>query len=151
MFWKAIWKNHCHIWNQRSRIHLTVNFGEKIKILKFGTRNALFKYFRVRILKKELHIWNQHLWICLIAVFCEIWKCLNLGAKKTIWVFLGWNLKTILCYLKSAPRFWLLAKFREKIKIPKFETKNALFGCFWIIILKQFVIFEISALDFAKL
>ena len=40
-----------------------------------------------------------------------------------IWVFLGWKLKILLSYLKSAPS--------KKSKIPKFGTKNTLFGCLW--------------------
>ena len=55
-------------------------------------------------------------------------------------LFLGWNLKIILSYLKSA----LLnltkfnAKFREKIKTPKFQTKNGLFEHFWARIFKNY-------------
>ena len=36
------------------------------------------------------------------------------------------------------PRICLIAKFREKTKIPKFGTKNALFGYFWARILKNY-------------
>ena len=39
-FWDGILRNYCHIWNQGPRICLIVKFHAKIKILKFGTRNA---------------------------------------------------------------------------------------------------------------
>ena len=48
-----------------------------------------------------------------------------------IWVLWGWNLKTILPYLKSSPGICLTAKFGEKTKMRKFGTKNAFFGYFW--------------------
>ena len=44
-FWAGIWKYYCHIWNLHPRICLFVKFGAKIKIHKFGTKNALFGYF----------------------------------------------------------------------------------------------------------
>ena len=96
------------------------------------------------------------------------------GKSGLIWVFLGWNLKKLLSYLKSAlsslsngktsqknpkrlhlgpkmpsffeklefskkcchitnqhPEFCLIAKFCKKPKMPKFGSKNALFGYFW--------------------
>ena len=55
---------------------------------KFGTKNALFAYFWVGILKQYCHISNQHFRICLIATFAEKQKCLNLGPKMSYWVFL---------------------------------------------------------------
>ena len=74
-------------------------YYEETKMLKFGTRNALFEYswpkmlplgiFVLEFQKNYCHIWNQHPWIFLIAKFCE------------------------------------------KIKLPKFKTTNALFGYFW--------------------
>ena len=36
------------------------------------------------------------------------------------------------------PQICLIAKFRQKTKMPKFGTKNALFGCFWAKILKRY-------------
>ena len=40
------------------------------------------------------------------------------------------NLKTILSYLKSTPQTCLIAKFREKIKMPQFESKTLWFAYF---------------------
>ena len=56
-----------------------------------------------------------------------------------IWVFLEWNLKIILSYLKSGPSTLLNCKFREKMIIPRFGTENALFGYFWAEIYKQYL------------
>ena len=47
-----------------------------------------------------------------------------------IWGFVARILKKLLPYLKSASRIYLVAKFREKTKIPEFGTKSALFGYF---------------------
>ena len=52
-------------------------------------------------------------------------KCLNLAPKMPCLGISGQNLKTIFSYMKSTPRICLIAKFREKTKIPKFESKNA--------------------------
>ena len=77
--------------------------------------------------------------------------------KCLICVFLGYNLKIQLSYLKSSnlsywtgilknychiwnqhPWICLIAKFHEKIKIPKIGTKNALFGYFWAEIWRKY-------------
>ena len=101
-FRTGIRKSHCHIWNLRSRIYLVAKSGAKIKIFIFGTKNAWFGYFWAGIWKYFCLIWNQHPRICLLAKFDanknpKIW-----GQKCLVWVFLGWSLKRILSYLKSA-------------------------------------------------
>ena len=45
----------------------------------------------------------------------------------------------------------IMGKFYAKIRIRKFRTKNALFGCFGQPFLKTIVIFEISTLQVALL
>ena len=45
----------------------------------------------------------------------------------------------------------LIAKFRSKIRILKFGTKNALFGCFGQQFCKTIIIYEINSLEFALL
>ena len=62
--------------------------------------------------------------------YLDIWIFGYLGAKMHTKMLSGWNLKTILSYLKSA-KICLIIKFRIKIKKPKFGTKNALFWYFW--------------------
>ena len=44
-FWTGILKNYCHICNQRPPIYLIAKFRAKTRILKFGTKNALFGCF----------------------------------------------------------------------------------------------------------
>ena len=55
---------------------------------------------------------------------------------------LGSNFEKLMSYLKSAPSNLSHCKFdakvRKKIKLPKFGTKNALFGYFWARILKSY-------------
>ena len=86
-------------------------FGVNIEILKFGTKNVLFLYFWAEIWKNCCHIRNQHPQIFLIA---------NFGTK--IYVFLGWNLKTSLSYLKSAPSNLSNCKISRKIQ--NFEKRQ---------------------------
>ena len=40
-------------------IFLIAKYCEKVKILKFGTKGALFEYFRTSILNNYYCIWNQ--------------------------------------------------------------------------------------------
>ena len=54
-----------------------------------------------------------------------------LDQKCVAWVILGWNLKTISSYLKSAPSNLANHKIFPKTKMTKFGTKNILFGYFW--------------------
>ena len=79
---------------------------------KFGTKSALFGYFWARILKNYCHIWDQHPQIC----------------QK--WVFNSYSKFQCL-------RISVIAKFCEETKMPKFGTKNALFGYFWARTLKK--------------
>ena len=53
-------------------------------------------------------------------------------------VFLGWNLKKLLPYLKSTPSNLSDCKFREKTKMSQFGTKNASLGYFWAGIWKKY-------------
>ena len=43
--WVGMLKNYCHICNQRTPICLIAKFFTKIRIHKFGTKNALFGRF----------------------------------------------------------------------------------------------------------
>ena len=53
-------------------------------------------------------------------------------------LFLGWNLKELLSYLKSAPSNLPDCKLREKTKMSTFETKNVWFRYFWARIWKKY-------------
>ena len=58
-----------------------------MKMPEFGTKNALFGYFWVRMLENCGHICSQHPRICLIAKFWEKARIPKLGAKN---VFFGY-------------------------------------------------------------
>ena len=60
-------KIYYHTWNQHPRISPIAKFHEKLKMPKFGTKNALFVYFLVGIWKKYCLIWNQRVGICVVA------------------------------------------------------------------------------------
>ena len=107
-FVAGIWKYYCHIWHQRPGICLLAKFDVKIKILKFGTKNAWFEYFWTGNWKLFRHIWNQDPRIFLIAGilqnYCHIW-----------------NQQLQIC---------LIAKFCKETKMTTFGIKNAIFGYF---------------------
>ena len=77
--------------------------------------------------KKPEHIWLQHalfgyFWVRIFKKYCCIWN--------------------------QHPPNCLMAKFFEKINMPKLRTKNVLFGYFLTRIKKNYSIFEISTLKF---
>ena len=53
-------------------------------------------------------------------------KCLNLGPKIPHFGIFGLEFEG-----DQHPQICLIAKLCEKMKMPKFGTKNALFGHFW--------------------
>ena len=60
-------------------------------------------------------------------------------------------LKKLLSYFKSAHSNLSNCKILQKNKMPKFETKNALFRYFWGEFGNDIVIFQIRALEYVKL
>ena len=109
-------------------------------------------------LNKYCHIWNHHPWICLLEKFAEKIK-IPIFETMVYWITLNKKLEQILFYLKSAPSNLSHSKIlQKKNKILKFQTKNALFGYFWLKILyldfyeaefeKAIFIFKISVLEF---
>ena len=106
---------------------------------KFGTRNALFGYFRARVLKNYCHIWNQDPRICLATKLREKTKMPKFGIKNALFGYFSAGIwKECYHIWNQHPRICLIAKFREEIKIPKFGTRNALFGYFLVRILKNY-------------
>ena len=57
---------------------------------------------------------------------------------------MGWYFKKPLSYLKSTSRIFLNKKFRARIDMPKFGTKNALFGYLGLKLEKVIVMFVIN-------
>ena len=66
------------------QVCLKAKFLEKIKFPKFETKNALFHYFWVVILKYFCHISNQHTRICLTAKVQKKIKTLKFGTKNVL-------------------------------------------------------------------
>ena len=61
------------------------------------------------------------------------------GTKNALFEYLWAGTWKWYCHLLNQhPRIYLIAKFREIIKIPKVGTKNAWFGYFWAGIWKQY-------------
>ena len=127
-FRTGTWKQYCDIWNRLLQIRLIWKFDGKIKMAKFGMKNALFGYFWPKIFdlgisgqelsKYYCHIWNRHPQICLFAKLHEKAKMSKFWAQKCLfWMFLGCNLKTILSYLKAALSNLLNFKISRKNKM----------------------------------
>ena len=126
------------------------------------TKNALFEYFKTETLKNGWNVWNQpsqishnavlleNIYRILFFLGCKLEKlsrylrsslskmskrkvlCRIWDQKRIFWVILDWNLKELL-YFKPVPPN--LSNFRAKIKLLKFETKNASCEYFRIVIL----------------
>ena len=102
-FWAAVWKWYCYIWNQHLRIlknycyisnqHPRIcqitKFCEKMKMPKFGTKNAWFAYIWGGIWKYFCHIWNLRPWICFVTKFGAKIKILKFGTKNAWFGNLG--------------------------------------------------------------
>ena len=112
-FWARTLKTYCHIWNQHLQISEIVKFLRKQKCLNLGPKMPylgifdqkwLIWVFSGTVFRKTIVIFEiSTLKFVYLQNFPKKQKCLNLGPKCLIWVFLGWNLKTILSYLKPAP------------------------------------------------
>ena len=64
---------------------------------------------------------------------------------------LGSYFEKLLPNLKSAPSTFSNYKSHEKIKMPKLETKNALYGYFWVRIFKKlFSYFKLAPSDLSN-
>ena len=114
---------------------LLQSFVQKIKILKFRTKNIRFPYFEDGIWKWYCHIWNQHPWIFLIPKYWEVINMPKFGTKSVFWARI---LKNCCHIWNQYVRIGAITKFYEETKKPKFGTRNALFGFFWARILKNY-------------
>ena len=80
---------------------------------KFGTKDALFRYFRAG--KKHCDIWNQHSWISLIIKFDPKLKIFKFGTKNTCFGYL-WSGIVIVIFEINTLEFVLLQSFMKKWK-----------------------------------
>ena len=117
------------------------NFPKKQKCLNLGPKMPywVFLGYNFKKLLSYLKSATSNLSNCKISRKKQ--NCLNLGPKMPYWVFL---IKIALfgcfrarIFLKNYCHIWnqhpqicIFAKFCEKTKMPKFGTKNALFGFF---------------------
>ena len=122
-----------------SKICIIAKYVEETKTPKFVTKNALFEYFRARILKNYCLIWNQHPQIRQIGKFRKKTKLPKFGTKNVLFrYFWAILLKNYCLIWNQHPQVCQIGKFCKKEKLPKFVTKNALFGYFWNRTLKNY-------------
>ena len=82
---------------------------------KFGTKDALFWYFRAG--KKHCDIWNQRSWISLIIKFDPKLKIFKFGTKNTCFGYLWSEFeKNIVIFEINTLEFVLLQSFMKKWK-----------------------------------
>ena len=144
-------KSFCHIWNYCSQIVLKCKFSSKKKLRKFRA-------------KQNFGILDMHSWKSIITSeistlkFFEIKKNLfrkkqnsNLAQKKNMSEYFWAAILQNYCYMwNHHSRICQIARFRGKIKILKFETKNVLCKSFRKL-LETIVILEITILQLVKL
>ena len=107
------------------------NFVRKRKYLNLETKIPSLGSFWLEFSKNYCHIWNQYPQISLIRKFPKKQKCLNLEPKRPYLGIFALEFEKLLSYWNQHPRICLSSKSREKIKMHKFGTKNALFRYFW--------------------
>ena len=132
----------------------------KIKIFKQKCLICAFLEWNLKILLSYMKSVSSNLCCCKVwcknknreKKFCEKkQKYLNQGPEMPYLGILGQNLKTILSYLKSTPRICLIAKFREKTKMPKFLTKMRGLCILWLGFENTIIILKICVLEFVLL
>ena len=104
---------------------LKINVSYCVKNLKFRTKNTLFRYFEEQI-EKDIAIFAISTFK--VETFMQNLRNFNFGLKLPS---LDWHLKNYWHIWNRDPRICRNPKFREKMKFPKFGTKNGLFGYFW--------------------
>ena len=107
------------------------NFVRKRKYLNLETKMPYLGSFWLEFSKNYRHIWNQYPEISLIREFSTKQKCINLELKMPYLGISALEFEKLLSYWNQHPRIYLISKSREKIKMHKFGTKNALFRYFW--------------------
>ena len=130
--WAGMFKNYCHICNQRPPICLIAKFRAKIRILKFGTKNALFECFGQQFWKTIVIFAISALEFALLQSLVQKIKNLKFGTKNARFPYFGAGIWNYYCRIwNQCPRICLIVKFGAKIKILRFGTKNVSFRYFW--------------------
>ena len=116
----------------------------QLKIIKFGTKNALFRYFwpKMRclwILEKLLSYLKSTPKFIYLQNFTK--KKQPKFRTKTAWFgSFGAGTWKQFCHIwNQYLQICLIEKFHWKAKMPKFGTKNALFGYFWAGVLENYI------------
>ena len=105
---------------------------------KFGTKSALFGFFLTKmrylnIFRQEFqknccHTWNQHPKTCQFGKFNEK-RMPKFGTKNVWFAYFGAAIWKQYCHIRNYHLpIYLITKFREKTKMPKFGKKNVVFG-----------------------
>ena len=136
----SIWKIYCHILNQLFWIFQISKFCEKVKIFKFGSKNSLFGCFAQHFCKAFVIFNINTIKFVLLRSLVQKLKSLNSGPKIPDFGYFSMKFEnTNYCYIKNPrPRVLLIEKFRVRIKMPKFGTKNNLFVYLWAGILRNY-------------
>ena len=136
--WAGMFKNYCHISNQRPPICLIAKFNVKIRILKFGTKNALFGCLGVQFWKAIVLFVISALEFLVVKFGAET-KILKFRTKNVYFGCFWTKIWKYYCHnLNQRPQICLIPKFNLKIKILNFGTKSALSGYFSTGIWKQY-------------
>ena len=107
------------------------------KILNLGPKIPYLGIFGLQFNKNYYQIFNQHIRICETIKFHPKWKKKKSETKNALFGSLARMLKNYCHISNKRPPNWVIAKFRAKIRILKFGTKNCLILVFWAAILKS--------------
>ena len=102
-------------WNLKTTL-LYLKSALSTKMLRFGTKKALFGYFWAGIWKQYCHIWDHHSRICVIAKFCGKIKMSTFGVKNVLFFYFwaGILKKELLSFLESALLNLCICKISRK-------------------------------------
>ena len=108
-------KNYCHISNQHPPNCLIAKFHAKIRILKFGNKNALFGCFGQQFWKTIVIFEISTLEFSLLESFVQKKKSIKFGTKNARSLYFGAGIWKYYCHIwNQHPQTFLIAKFRQK-------------------------------------
>ena len=127
--WAGMLKNYCHICDQRLLIYRIAKFRSKIRIFKFGTKNALFGCFGQQFQKTIVIFEISALQFTLLQSLMQKIKALKFGTKNARFAYIGTGIWRYYCHIwNQHPGISLTTKFRETMKKHKFEKKTMSFA-----------------------